>query len=260
MDIATIAGILCGTFFILSGIGLGAIGMFIDIPSIMIVVGGALASYLVSFKMDAIKNIGSVFKVIFTEKKIDSSEIISSLVSFAEKARREGLLALEEDVENLEDEFLKKGIQLVVDGTDPELVRKIMGTEINNLDERHGQGKAMLECMGAFAPAWGMIGTVIGLILMLANLEDKNSIGPAMAVALITTLYGAVMANFFFLPMAGKLGEKNNSEMTIKNIMIEGLLSIQAGDNPRIVEEKLKAFLPPKDRESLEGSESEEGE
>ncbi|MDD5092226.1 MAG: MotA/TolQ/ExbB proton channel family protein [Candidatus Wallbacteria bacterium] len=245
MDSATLIGLFIGTFFIVTGIGVSQLGVFIDIPSVLIVVGGTVATTFCNFSLEAIKGSGKVWKKLFVEAKTNPLEIIASLVSFAEKARREGLLALEDDVEKLDDEFLKKGIQLVVDGTDPELVKRILETEMGYLSERHTTGQEILISMGAYAPAFGMIGTLIGLILMLGKLDDPSSIGPAMATALITTMYGAVMANFIFLPMSGKLKQKSKAEIMIKEIMVEGLLSIQAGDNPRIVEEKLKAFLPP---------------
>jgi chemotaxis protein MotA len=174
------------------------------------------------------------------------------IVTFSEKARREGLLALEDDLDELDDEFLRKGIQLVVDGTDPEIIRNIMETELNHMESRHATGIKVFEDWGIFAPAFGMIGTLIGLILMLANIEDKSAIGPGMSTALITTLYGAILANLVFIPVANKLTTVNNQEILIREIMIEGTLSIQSGDNPRIVKEKLVSFLPPEVRAQVE--------
>ena len=167
-------------------------------------------------------------------------------------ARKEGLLSLEEAAGDLEDEFLKKGILLVVDGTDPELVRAIMETELISMNDRHKSNISFWEDVATMGPAWGMIGTLIGLILMLQNMDDPSSIGPSMAVALITTLYGSLLANWVCTPVASKLKTNNNIEMQAKEIMIEGLLSIQAGENPRVIEEKLKSFLAPKDRSSTE--------
>jgi len=259
MDIATVIGLVFGTIAMMSGIG-SNIGAFIDPPSMFIVIGGTIATLFNNFSMEKIKTLGGVTKKLFSEGNDNPLEIISSLVSFAEKARREGLLALEDDVEKLEDEFLKKGVQLVVDGTDPELVKKILETEMDYLEDRHSDGQELFISMGTYAPAFGMVGTLIGLILMLGNMSDPTTIGPNMAVALITTMYGAVMANFIFLPLAGKLNQKNKKEIQVKQIMIEGLLSIQAGDNPRIVEEKLKAFLPPTMRMNKEGSSEAEEE
>jgi chemotaxis protein MotA len=181
------------------------------------------------------------------------------IVTFSEKARREGLLALEDDLDELEDIFLRKGIQLVVDGTDPEIIRNIMETELNNMISRHQDGIKIFEDWGAFAPAFGMIGTLIGLILMLSNIEDKSAIGPGMSTALITTLYGAFLANLVFLPIAAKLAFVDKQEVLLREIMIEGTLSIQSGDNPRIVKEKLVSFLTPEMRAQVD-EETGEGE
>lgn len=257
MDKATIIGLVLGSVLILSGMG-ADIPAFIDIPSILIVFGGSLGGVFICFSMDQIKSLPSILKKCFFEEVHNPMESISSLVSFAEKARREGLLALEDDVEKVEDAFFKKGIQLVVDGTDPDLVRRILETEIEYLETRHDAGKDVVQKMGDLTPAFGMIGTLIGLIKMLGKLDDPNALGPGMAVALITTFYGAVAANFIFIPLASKLGSKSSDEIIVKYIMLEGLLSIQAGDNPRIVEEKLKAFLPPAMRQT-EMAEGEEG-
>jgi len=191
-------------------------------------------------------------------KSMETGRIISMIVTFSEKARREGLLALEDDLDELEDVFLRKGIQLVVDGTDPEIIRNIMETELNNMISRHQDGIKIFEDWGAFAPAFGMIGTLIGLILMLSNIEDKSAIGPGMSTALITTLYGAFLANLVFLPIAAKLTYVDKQEVLLREIMIEGTLSIQSGDNPRIVKEKLVSFLTPEMRVQVE--ETGEGE
>jgi len=185
-------------------------------------------------------------------KPMEAGRIISMIVTFSEKARREGLLALEDDLDELEDEFLRKGIQLVVDGTDPEIIRNIMETELNNMQSRHGEGIKIFEDWGIFAPAFGMIGTLIGLILMLSNIEDKSAIGPGMSTALITTLYGALLANLVFITIANKLSYVNDQEILLREIMIEGTLSIQSGDNPRIVKEKLISFLPSDVRAQVE--------
>lgn len=253
MDIATWLGFGIGAFFIVTGIGITKLMLFWDTPSILIVCGGTVATLFMNFTMNELKGLHHVIGKLFKLEMQIPNEIISSLVSFAEKARREGLLALEDDVEKLDDEFLKKGIQLVVDGTDPELVRRILETEMMFLEERHSNGKKLLDSMGAYAPAFGMIGTLIGLIQMLANLDDPSAIGPGMSVALLTTMYGAMLSNWIFLPLAGKLDLRHNDEAMVKSIMVEGLLSIQAGDNPRIVEEKLKAFLAPAIRKAMGG-------
>jgi chemotaxis protein MotA len=177
--------------------------------------------------------------------------MIVTLVSFSEKARREGLLSLEDDLEELDDEFLKKGLQLVVDGTDPELVRRIMESELEAQEDRHNMNRKIFEDLGAITPAFGMIGTLIGLIQMLGNLEDKSAIGPGMSAALITTLYGSFGANLIYIPLASKLVLRGQEESVMKRVMIEGTISIQSGDNPRIVRDKLAAFLKPADRAEL---------
>ncbi|NLU09524.1 MAG: motility protein A, partial [Tepidanaerobacter acetatoxydans] len=189
-----------------------------------------------------------IIRIVFTEKPIDAGDVIRTIISLAETARREGLLALEDAAYQLKDDFMQKGILLIVDGTDPELVKNIMETELAFLEERHSEGQGMLETMGALAPAFGLIGTIIGLINMLKNLDNPELIGPGMAVALVTTFYGSLVANLFFIPMAGKLKVRSREEILIKEVMIEGMLSIQAGENPRIIEEKLKAFLSPASR------------
>jgi len=247
MDITTVVGIVSGVFLIVWGIMLGgSLGAFYDFSSVVITLGGTLAGILINFQLKHLREVGKTLRVLFQQKNIDPLDIIDQLVTFATKARREGLLALESDAEELDDEFLKKGIQLIVDGTDPELVRSIMETDLAFLEERHKAGKAIFDSAGSLAPAFGMIGTLIGLVKMLKNLKDPDAIGPGMATALITTFYGAVLANLLFLPLAGKLAIKSREEIFLKEIMIEGILSVQAGDNPRIVEEKLKAFLSPR--------------
>ena len=173
------------------------------------------------------------------------------IVSFAEKARREGLLALEGDLENLDNEFMRKAIQLVVDGTDPELVRQILETEISVFEDRHSANKAVFDTLAEFGPSFGMIGTLIGLIAMLGNLQDVSALGPGMAVALITTMYGSMLANMFASPTGKKLAARSAQESKAMELMVEGILAIQAGENPRIVEEKLKVYMPPKMREAF---------
>ncbi|MBW7874494.1 MAG: MotA/TolQ/ExbB proton channel family protein [Candidatus Cloacimonetes bacterium] len=255
-DIATTIGLILSMFFV----GLGMVGFppdmakvaaFADGPSILIVFGGTLASVFVNFTMDDIKRIPSVIGQAFQMIDQDPVDIIKLLVEFAEKARREGLLSLEEDVEKVSNAFIKKGVQLVIDGTDPALVRDILTAEMEQVDARHKGGIKIMNCFSTFGPAFGMIGTLVGLILMLGNLSDPSSLGPAMAVALITTMYGAMLSNMITIPMERNLEVKNNMEILIYTISIQGLLSIQAGDNPRIVEERLKAYLSPAARKAM---------
>ena len=190
-------------------------------------------------------------KTVFMFSPPDLVGMVQMIVSFAEKARREGLLSLEADVAEVDSEFMRKAIQLVVDGTDPELVRAILDTEIGNFEDRHSANKAVFDNLTEFAPSFGMIGTLIGLIAMLGNLQDVNALGPGMAVALITTMYGSMMANMFGSPISKKLAARSAQDVKAMELMVEGILAIQAGENPRIVEEKLKVYLPPAMREAF---------
>lgn len=253
MDLATIAGIVVGLIFVTFGIMAdGDIITYINFPSLLIVLGGTIAATFVAYPLTKVLEAFKIASKAFSNKVEEAGEIIERVISLANTARKEGLLALEEAAEEIDDEFLKKGIMLIVDGTDPELVRNLLETELAFAEERHREGQGIFEAMGSFAPAYGMIGTLIGLINMLKRLDDPSAIGPSMAVALITTFYGSLLANLIFLPMANKLKLRSKEEILRKEIMVEGLLSIQAGENPRIIEEKLKAFLPPKTRKSLQ--------
>lgn len=251
MDISTVLGLLLGVVFIIGGIiTSGQIDSYIHIPSIIIVLGGTIASTLASFPLKNFLNTSRVIKKAFSYKETSPDEVIEEIISLANIARKEGLLALEEYAEELQDDFLQKGIMLIVDGTDPELVRNILETELTFLEERHMDGQSIFETMGTYAPAFGMIGTLIGLINMLKHLDDPSMIGPNMSVALVTTFYGSILANVVFLPLARKLKIRSKSEVLVKELTVEGLLSIQAGENPRIIEEKLKTFIPPEMRKN----------
>lgn len=253
MDLATIIGIIVGFAFIIFGIVLdGAIGLFINIPGALIVIGGTVAGLFVAYPMARVLAAMKVASKAFSDKQLAAPGIIiQRIIELANTARKEGLLALEEAADEIDDSFLQKGVMLIVDGTDPELVRNLLETELSFIEERHKNGQSIFEMLGALAPAFGMIGTLIGLISMLDRLDDPSAVGPGMAVALLTTFYGALIANLIFIPMGNKLKLKSREEILRKEIVVEGLLSIQAGENPRIIEEKLKAFLPPKERETL---------
>lgn len=260
MDIASLGGIILGIVMVCLGIitsgGVEAFGNFIDVPSIFVTIGGSLSSVLGANKLpDFINGLKSI-SLPFKNKVMDPSETIKQIIELSNIGRKEGLLALEEAANNIEDEFLKKGIMLVVDGTDPELVRGILETDLVCLEERHKKVIGFWEKWAEMGPAWGMIGTLLGLVNMLKKLDDASSIGPNMAVALLTTLYGSLIANWLCNPIGSKLKVNNDLEVTLKTITIEGLLSIQAGENPRVIEEKLKSFLAPKDRPSSEGESS----
>ena len=253
MDLASILGLSFAVVIVIMGMASGGdVGQFVDIPSILIVLGGTFGATILANPLERTKNVGRIVKNVFTNQQIDMIGLIQTLVSFAEKARREGLLALEDDAGQLDDDFLRKSIQLVVDGTDPELVKSILDTEIGLLEERHSANKGYLDSVAELGPAFGMLGTLIGLIQMLANLDDPSALGPGMAVALVTTFYGSLLANMFSIPMSKKLMQNSSREIMCRELMVEGILSIQAGENPRIVEEKLKVFLSPALRKKLD--------
>lgn len=253
MDLASVIGLSLSLILVIGGIITGGeAAAFINIPSLLITVGGTLGAVIMANPMSRIKKIGGITRIAFFSQTPDMVSLVQTIVSFAEKARREGLLALEADAGELDDEFLAKSIQLVVDGTDPELVKAILDTEISVLEDRHAANKGMFDTMGELFPAFGMLGTLIGLIAMLRNLDDPGSLGPGMAVALITTFYGSFMANLVALPISLKLAARSAEESVVRELMVEGVLAIQAGENPRIVEEKLKVFLPPDLRLKLE--------
>ena len=253
MDLATIIGIILGISLILTAIMTqGSLLIFWSLSSTLVVLGGVIAATLINYPLSHIVSVMKVVKVAFKGEVQQPVDVIIQLVSLAEKARREGLLSLENEVDEYDDEFMKKGIHLVVDGTEPDLVRNILETEITMMEERHRTGAGIFDAMGASAPAFGMLGTLIGLILMLKNINDPSSLGPGMALALITTFYGSLLANLIFLPIAGKLKLRNSEEILNREIIIEGVLSIQAGENPRIVSEKVKAYLHPREKAILD--------
>jgi len=248
MDIATVTGLALGW----GGLFLGAaiagtnMGIFMSLEAFLIIGFGSIGATMVSFPMSTMMNSLRVARNAFYAREVDYIGTIQTLVNFATKARREGLLGLEEDVDQLGDKFLQKGMQLVVDGTDIELVRNIMETDLAFLEMRHKTGESIFMTAGGFSPTLGIIGTVMGLVNVLSTLDDPSKIGPAVAVAFIATLYGISFANLIFLPIGGKLKYRSGEETLLRQLTIEGVVAISAGDNPRIVEEKLKAFLPPK--------------
>jgi chemotaxis protein MotA len=246
MDIATLIGLIVGPSLVLWGMmgGGSSLSMFIDYPSVAIVIGGSFAAALLSFPLKGVLKLPKVVKHALFNKPRDINELIGELVHYAEVARRDGILSLENSVREIKDDFLVSGIQMAVDGTDPELIQQVMESELEAIEDRHADGKALFDNVGRFAPAFGMIGTLIGLVKMLANMSDPSKIGAGMAVALLTTMYGALLANLFALPIAEKLGKRSAEEMLIKHIILRGVMAIQSGDNPRVVEQKLKTFLP----------------
>lgn len=229
---------------------------YLNFPSAIITFGGALFATMLSYSMQDFLNGLKSVKLVFKTSAMNTSEMIKSIIDLSNVARKEGLLSLEEAAADLDEPFLKKGILLIVDGTDPDLVRGIMETELVSIESRHRTVIGFWDALAAMGPAWGMIGTLVGLVNMLNNMSDPSRIGGDMAVALITTLYGSVLANWLCTPVAGKLKAQNAQEMQLKEIMVEGLLSIQAGENPRVIEEKLKSFLAPKERATAGGDEA----
>jgi chemotaxis protein MotA len=200
---------------------------------------------LITYPLGQVFSVISVVRHAFLFKTHAPEQIINTLVNFSQKARREGILSLEQEASEVEDTFLQSGIELAVDGTEPELIREILSTDLDKIETRHKFGQGIFSTMGNYAPAFGMIGTLIGLVQMLRAMDDPSAIGPGMAVALLTTFYGCILANLIFIPIAGKLKSRSGEELLIKELMIEGILSIQSGDNPRIVEQRLKSFLAP---------------
>ena len=258
MDIASLAGIIVALLCMVVGVFAAGIGFgdLYNTASILITFGGSLSCVVISNPLSLTLGIRTVYQKIFKIPNFDVKSKIMQLVSFSEKARRDGLLALEDDMDQLEDIFLKKALQLVVDGTDPEIVRNVMQIDLEAMEARHAKSRAWFESLGVLAPAFGMLGTLIGLVGMLKNLGgDATSIGRGMATALITTLYGSFISNVFAIPTANKLKGQTEEEIIVKQVMIEGTLSIQAGDNPRIVQEKLTSYLTPTDREGLSNEE-----
>lgn len=247
MDLGIIYGILLGIVLILVGIWTsgGQVLPFLDIGSLVIVLGGTVAAVLVQYGLSQMKQIIALVRLALVQKPKRPEETIRTIVRLGEIARRDGLLAMEDQTADIDDTFLRDGIQLIVDGSDPELVKSILEIEMAFLEERHRQGQGMFQFMGAVSPAFGMIGTLIGLIIMLGNLNDPDRIGPGLAVALITTLYGSFFSNLIFIPLAGKLRALTDEEILLKEIITEGILSIQQGENPRVIEQKLKSFLAP---------------
>ncbi len=260
-DILTPIGLTLGfimiSFGIISSGGMGGFISFIQISSVVIVLGGLAAALLINFNLKQIKLTGKVVKEAFNKNEQDLAQLIGLFERLSERARREGLLALENELEDVDDPFIKKGVLLAVDGIEPEVINDIMSAEINAMEDRHQKGRTIIEKAGEYAPAWGMVGTLIGLVLMLNNLTDPSTLGPQMAVALLTTFYGSLLANLVFIPMAGKLEMKTEEEVFMKQIVIEGVIGVQSGQNPRILKEKLSAFLS-EDMKKAQGTEDEE--
>ncbi|MGH4121897.1 MAG: motility protein A [Clostridium sp.] len=253
MDIVSLIGIVVAVGFVLFGIlTSGSILTFVDIPSILIVIGGTAGALLLSARkknaMQFIKSIGMVFK----EKGKNEAEIINMLVTWSSKARKGGLLALEEEIPKIEDKFIKTGLMMIIDGSEPEVIKRVLSIKLRGTVERHSNNRGLMDTGASLAPAFGMVGTLIGLVNMLKSLSDPSTIGPQMSVALITTFYGSLLANVVFLPMSKKLKSKTTAEIYQKEMIIEGLMSIQAGENPNTIKAKLMAFYNDKENEAID--------
>lgn len=251
MDLGTVVGWILIMVLLLGSMAIGVgIGPYIDIPSVMIVFGGTIGCLMVGFKMEQIKKLFTFYGIAAKPRLFNLAEIVKKMVEYSTKARRDGILALESDANNETDEFLKKGLSMAVDGNEPDAIRALLEIDMEQTSSRHGDNIKIFEQIAGFAGSMGMIGTLIGLVAMLLNMADPSAIGPSMAVALITTLYGAMIGNILGSPVANILGIRDKDESLAKTIIIEGIMAIQAGDNPRTLEMKLLSFLPPKDRVS----------
>ncbi len=262
MDLGSILGLVLGVACVIISIfiGDGELMSYWDPPSVFITVGGGICSTLINYRLRDVINVYKLCVHIFTDKKASPRETIDMLVKLSEKTRREGLLSIEPELEQMEDPFIRQSLQLVVDGIESETIKDFMDTEIDNLQARHGKGQAIFNMMGAIFPAWGMIGTLIGLINLLLKLDDPAQIGPSMSVALVTTFYGSVLSNFICIPMAGKLKLKSDEEVHRMEMIAEAVISIQAGENPKMLEQKLKIFLTPEQRKEDNRKKAEDSE
>lgn len=261
MDIATIMGLVLGMGCILFGIlNGGELSAFIDPGSVAVTVGGGLASTIMCYSLADTLKVLKIMPIVFKARSVNPFQTIQMLVELSQKARREGLLALESAQADIKDSFLKKALELVVDGIEADMVKTSMQLEIDSMVVRHSVGQSYFKTLAAQFPAWGMIGTLMGLVNLLKSLDDPSKIGPAMALALITTFYGSVMANFICTPIANKLAANSGEEIRMREMIMEGVLSIQSGENPRLMEHKLKTFLSPEQKTQYEGMVNPEGD
>jgi len=252
VDVATVAGILGGfSLVILAMASGGGLSWFLDAPSAMIVLGGTFGAVLINYPLRDIAGVFKAAKYVFFQRELHVPQVIDLLVRMSQTARREGVLALEAMSREAGDPFMKKAIELMVDGAEPDKLATILTTELEYIEERHQLGAEIFSTMGNFAPAMGMMGTLIGLIQMLMRMNEPSTIGPSMAVALVTTFYGVILSNLLFIPIAGKLRTRSTRELLVKQLIIDGVLSIQSGDNPRVVEKKLHSFVAPQERRSV---------
>ena len=253
MDIATIIGLIAGAGAVVFSIMFGgeSLATFVNPPSLIVVLGGTVGATLITFPLDDVMKVGAVTKNAFFAQLRSPIDTIRQLVEFANQARRDGVLSLENSLDSIDDDFLRRGLQRAIDGVEPQTLRDTMEVELVYVEERHNLGQELFTAMNKYCPAFGMIGTLIGLVIMLNNMSDPTSIGPSMAVALITTFYGAVFANLIFAPIAAKLKNRSGAESLYRTLVVEGVVMILLGEQPVVVEEKLKAFLSPKVRQEI---------
>lgn len=249
MDIATLIGLVAAFGLVLFAIGSG-IPSFIDPPSMMIVVGGTFGVIMIAYPLNTVIGLMGIIIKTFMYKTESGQEVIAGLVELSQIVRKDGILALESKVGEIDNQFMAKGLQMAIDGQEPGEIEEILYMEMDKIADRHNKGADMLTALGTFAPSMGMIGTLVGLVLMLQNMSDPSSIGPSMSIALLTTFYGALMANIIFLPMAGKLKVRSKEELLVHEVILTGIQSLVAGENPRVMEQKLLGYLPPKKRQS----------
>ena len=253
MDLATIIGLIAGAAAVLSAVVLAGepLGTMINPPSFIVVLGGTIGATFITFSLQDIMKVGAIVKNAFFSQSLSATDASQQIFELSNQARREGLLSLENSLDTVDDEFLRRGLQFAIDGTDPQVLRNILETELIYVEERHNMGQDLFNMMNKYAPAFGMIGTLIGLVVMLKNMSDPTAIGPAMAVALVTTLYGAIFANLIFGPIAAKLKNRSQEEALYRQLIVEGLILIVLGEQPRMVQENLNAFLAPKVRQAI---------
>ncbi len=248
MDIGSAIGIAVGWILILGAIVMGGGAGFLNIPAIMITIGGSFSATVMQFPLPKIRATLAVVRKAFTGHQADHAELVNEIGEYAVRARRDGMLALEDAVDGMSEEFMRKGFRMAIDGSPVETIRNLLEEDMESMRERHLVGQGIFKALATYAPAFGMIGTLIGLVQMLRNLTDAAAIGSGMATALITTLYGSLVANIIALPIAGKLEQRTNEEMASRRMIMEGVVAIQEGNSPRIVREKLAGYLPPAER------------
>jgi chemotaxis protein MotA len=252
MDLGTLLGIVSGFGLVIIAMSMGGgLGAFINAPSLMIVCGGTMGAVLINYPLSDVLGVIKVAKNAFFSENVKTEKITEMLIEMSIVSRREGILGLEKTVKDIKDPFFVKGITLMIDGIEPAKLSELLDTEVEYIEERHRLGAEIFMTMGNFAPAMGMIGTLIGLVKMLMQMDDPSSIGPSMAVALITTFYGVILANLVFIPISGKLRTRSAQELATKQLIMSGVLSVQSGDNPRMLEQKLHSFLSPRERKTV---------